>query len=105
MYFNFNTFLQMSLFIKQANLCLPTTKTTEMIKFSISSLFCLFLDISEKSIGHSISSLRPIPIPIPKKKADTGRYRYFGTSLLLTVSPVSPLRKMLKQCKLAICMT
>ena len=29
MYFNFKKFLQMSLFIEQANLCLPTTKTTE----------------------------------------------------------------------------
>ena len=41
-------------------------------KLALSSLFWLFLDIFEKSIG----SLRPIPIP---KK---GRYRYFGTSLL-----------------------
>ena len=35
MYFNFKNFLQMSLFIEQANLCLPTTKTTEMIEISI----------------------------------------------------------------------
>ena len=58
MYFNFKSFLQMSLFIKQANLCLPTTKTTDMIDINInalSSLFCLVLDIFEKSI----SSLRP----------------------------------------------
>ena len=35
MYFNCKNFLQMSLFIEQANLCLPTAKTTEMIEISI----------------------------------------------------------------------
>ena len=38
--FKFKIFLQMSLFIEQANLCLPTTKTTEMIEISI--IFIIF---------------------------------------------------------------
>ena len=35
MYFNFENFLPMSLLNEQANLCLHTTKTTEMIEISI----------------------------------------------------------------------
>ena len=35
MYFNFKNCLQMLLFIEQANLCLSTTKTTEMREISI----------------------------------------------------------------------
>ena len=66
MYLNFKNFLQMLLFIEQANLCLPTTKTTEMIEISIILLIYGYL---KKGIGQSIGSLRPIPIliQIPKK--------------------------------------
>ena len=42
--FNFKIFLQMSLFIEQANLCLPTLqqKTTEMIEISMVFILLLF---------------------------------------------------------------
>ena len=50
MYFNFKIFLQMSLFIEQANLCLPTPKATEMIETSIIFII-LLLDIFEKKVS------------------------------------------------------
>ena len=79
MYFNFKNFLQMSLFIEQANLCLPRTKTTEMIEIIIIFIILLiygklWIFKKKKGIGQSIGSLRSIPIPIPKKRpilADT----------------------------------
>ena len=43
MYFNFKNFLQMSLFIKQANLCFRTTKTTEMLEINIILLISRYL--------------------------------------------------------------
>ena len=72
----------MSLFIKEANLCLPTTKTTEIIEISYLHYFSYLWIYLKKSIGQSIGSLRLIPIPILKKK---GRYRYFGTLLVLRI--------------------
>ena len=69
----------MSLFIGQANLCFPKTKTTEMVEISLSSLFCLFLDIFEKKCQPKYQLFETDT----QKKADTGRYRYFGTSLYL----------------------
>ena len=70
MYFNFGNFLPMSLLNEQANLSLPTTKTTEMIEISITFIIWLIFRYfcKKKSIGQSIGSLRPILIPIPKKR-------------------------------------
>ena len=48
MYFNFQKFLQMSLFIKQANFCLPTMKTTEMIEISIIFIILLIYGYLKK---------------------------------------------------------
>ena len=77
----------MSLFIEQANLCIPTTKTTEMIEISIIFIILLIL-IWKKSIG----SLRPIPIPIPKKRpspiladTDTSAHHYSSSTLCILV--------------------
>ena len=52
MYFNFKNFLQMSLFIKQANLCLPTTKTIEMIENSIIFIILLIFRYFRKKYRH-----------------------------------------------------
>ena len=68
MYFNFKIFIQMSLFIEQANqpnLSLPTTKTTEMIEINISYLhYFAYLWIFLKK----------------KVSALWGRYRYGDTN-------------------------
>ena len=43
----------MSLFIEQANLCLPTTKTTEMIEISI-----IFIILRIASTGAEVTKWR-----------------------------------------------
>ena len=55
----------MSLFIEQANLCLPTTKTTEMTEISIVFIILVIFRYFWKKVS-----------------ALWGLYRYFGTSLL-----------------------
>ena len=81
----------MSLFIKQANLCLPTTITTEMIEISIIFIILLIFRYFWKKKCQSKYWLfeadtdNPIPTPIAtQKKADTGQCRYFGTSIIIT---------------------
>ena len=69
MYFNFKNFLLMSLFIEQANLSLPTTKTTEMIEISIIFIILLIYDIFEKKMYRPRYRLfeadtQKMPIPI-----------------------------------------
>ena len=61
----------MSLFIEQANLGIPTTKTIEMIKVSI-----ILRYFWKKYLLFEANT------NADTQKADIGRYQYFGTSLM-----------------------